>query len=35
MKTAACMFLAVPVLVLFIIFKDKLMGSISLGGIKE
>ena len=35
MKTAACMFLAVPVLILFIIFKDKLMGSISLGGIKE
>ena len=35
MKTAACMFLSVPVLVLFIIFKDKLMGSISLGGIKE
>ena len=35
MKTAACMFLALPVLILFIIFKDKLMGSISLGGIKE
>lgn len=35
MKTAACMFLSVPVLILFIIFKDKLMGSISLGGIKE
>ena len=35
MKTAACMFLAVPILILFIIFKDKLMGSISLGGIKE
>ena len=35
MKTAACMFLAVPVLILFIIFKDRLMGSISLGGIKE
>ncbi len=35
MKTAACMFLAIPVLILFIIFKDKLMGSITLGGIKE
>lgn len=35
MKTAACMFLSVPVLILFIIFKDKIMGSISLGGIKE
>lgn len=32
---AACMLLAVPILILFIIFKDKLMGSISLGGIKE
>ena len=35
MTMAACMLLAVPVLILFIIFKDKLMGSISLGGIKE
>ena len=35
MKMAACMFLAIPVLILFVIFKEKLMGSISLGGIKE
>lgn len=35
MTMAACMLLAVPILILFIIFKDKLMGSISLGGIKE
>ncbi len=34
-QMAACMLLAVPILILFIIFKDKLMGSISFGGIKE
>ena len=33
MKTAACMFLSVPVLILFIIFKDKLMGGCVLVGI--
>ncbi len=32
---AACMMLALPILILFIIFKDKIMGNISLGGIKE
>ena len=32
---ASCMLLALPIMILFIIFKDKLMGSISLGGIKE
>lgn len=34
-KIAANMILALPILVLFIIFKNKLMGDISLGGIKE
>lgn len=34
-KIASCMILALPILVLFIIFKDKLMGNISVGGIKE
>ena len=29
------MLLALPIIILFIIFKDKLMGDISLGGIKE
>ncbi len=34
-KIAANMILALPILALFIIFKNKLMGDISLGGIKE
>lgn len=34
-KIAGSMFLAVPVLVIFICLKDKLMGNISLGGLKE
>ena len=34
-KIASCMILAVPILILFIVFKDKLMGNISVGGIKE
>ena len=34
-QIAASTMLALPVLVLFIIFKEKLMGNISLGGIKE
>ena len=34
-KIAASMLLAFPILIIFIIFKNKLMGDISLGGIKE
>lgn len=34
-QIAASTMLAIPVLVLFIIFKEQLMGNISLGGIKE
>ncbi len=34
-KMAASMVLAIPVLILFIFAKNKLMGDISLGGIKE
>lgn len=33
-QIAACMMLAVPVMIVFIIFKDKLMGNLSMGGIK-
>ncbi len=32
---AAAMILAIPILILFIIFKDKIMGNISMGGLKE
>ena len=34
-KMAASMVLALPVLLIFIFAKNKLMGDISLGGIKE
>ena len=33
-KTASCMMLAIPILIIFIIFKDKLMGNVTMGGIK-
>lgn len=34
-KTAACMILALPIIVLFIFLKDKIMGNVTLGGVKE
>lgn len=34
LQTAACMVLAVPVLIVYIAFNQKLMGDISMGGIK-
>lgn len=34
-KIAASMLLALPILIIFIAFKNKLMGDITLGGIKE
>ncbi len=34
-KVSASMFLAIPMLIVFIIFKDKIMGNISMGGLKE
>ena len=34
-QIAAPMMLAIPIIIIFIIFKDKLMGDITLGGIKE
>lgn len=33
-KTAGCMILALPLIALFSIFKERLMGNISMGGIK-
>jgi len=33
-KTASCMLLAIPILILFILFKDKIMGNVTIGGIK-
>ena len=34
-QISAPMMLAIPIIIIFVIFKDKLMGNISLGGIKE
>ncbi len=34
-KLASCMMLAIPLLILFLCFHKKLMGNLSLGGIKE
>ena len=34
-RVAASMLLALPILVLFLVFKEKLMGNISMGGLKE
>lgn len=34
-KMAGCIMLVIPILIIFIIFKNKLMGDVSLGGIKE
>ncbi len=34
-RISACMLLAIPLLIIFIAFKDKLMGNISIGGVKE
>lgn len=34
-RVAASMMLALPILMLFIVFKDKLMGNVSMGGLKQ
>ncbi len=34
-RMAGCMLFAMPILILFITFKEKLMGNISMGGVKE
>lgn len=35
MKLAGCMIVLVPIMVLFLIFHDRLIGNISMGGVKE
>ena len=34
-KIASCFIVALPMIILFIIFKDKMMGNLSMGGVKE
>lgn len=33
-RVAASMFLALPILIVFVVLKDKLMGNVSMGGVK-
>lgn len=35
MRMAACIILLVPILILFLVFRNSLMGNLSMGGIKE
>lgn len=35
MRLAACFVVIIPLLVVFLIFKDRFMGNISMGGVKE
>ena len=34
-KVAACMMLALPLIALFVIFRNKILGDVSMGGLKE
>ena len=34
-KLASCMLLAVPILLLFVAFRNKILGNVSMGGVKE
>jgi len=34
-KMAGCFMVTIPILVIFIVFQDKLMGNLSMGGLKE
>lgn len=35
MRMAACIILVVPIFILFVVFRDKLMGNLTAGGVKE
>ena len=34
MKLAGCMILTLPILILYLIFQDKMMGNLTVGGLK-
>ena len=34
-RITTCMMLALPILIIFVVLKDKLMGNVSMGGLKE
>jgi ABC-type glycerol-3-phosphate transport system permease component len=35
MRMAACIMMITPIIILFVIFRDKMIGNLSMGGIKE
>ena len=35
MRLASCVIMATPILVLFIAFRNKIMGNVTMGGVKE
>jgi ABC-type maltose transport system permease subunit len=35
MRMAACIMMVAPIMVLFIMFKDSMIGNLSMGGVKE
>lgn len=34
-RIASCMIMAIPILLLFILFRNKIMGNVTMGGVKE
>ena len=34
-RIASCMVLALPITILFIVFRNKIMGNVTMGGVKE
>ena len=34
-RLAACMMLAIPILILFVAFRNKILGNVTMGGVKE
>jgi len=35
MRMASCVILALPITILFVLFRDKIMGNVTMGGVKE
>ena len=35
MRMVACVILALPITTVFVVFKDKVMGNVTMGGVKE
>lgn len=35
MRMVACVILALPLITVFVLFRDKIMGNVTMGGVKE